>query len=176
MFPSAVIRKIVPIIGCLLFLGSIVFPFLNCSYVPLIVAEYHHSRESQLWSFRCHDTRYYSWLGPHLDVVTEEEWFYYYWFHDDFIVESGLSWTLMFLFIIQIFTLTTEAASLSINKRIFALMPAILCPIVIGLMIYTYVRLHEISWGLNIYLQGYWLTYPSEALFITNFLLKRKIR
>jgi hypothetical protein len=56
------------------------------------------------------------------------------------------------------------------------ILPTILCPASTALMIYIFIHLSQIPafvW-LN-YRGGYWLTYPSEALFIISALLKRKV-
>jgi len=94
---------------------------------------------------------------------------------------SGLSWILASLFIIQILTLVSAAISMFTSRNALSLAPTLLCPIAALLMTIPFIHLSQqhmrglgsIHW-IN-YLQGYWLTYLSETLFIASFLLRRRI-
>jgi TRAP-type mannitol/chloroaromatic compound transport system permease small subunit len=72
------------------------------------------------------------------------------------------------MLVAQILTLITGVASVFLNKKILALAPAILCPMVTALMVYVGTSFR--SWEIS-YQQGYWLTYPSMLLFIAAFTL-----
>jgi hypothetical protein len=71
------------------------------------------------------------------------------------------------MFVVQILTLLAGTASILINRRVLALAPAILCPMVTALMVYVAASLEH----MHSYQQGYWLTYPSMLLFIIAFIL-----
>lgn len=167
-----VISKVLPAVGIVLFLCSMVFPFLelNC-----LLLGYEHIPENthstgRWWSFR----RVHEVFG--LNPSRRESWFFDYWFADPIVVWYGLTWVLFSMFLVQVFTLITGSVSIFKNSKVFALTPAILCPITIGLLIIVHVRLCQDLLCMCHYLPGYWCTYPSEAIFIINFLLKRKIR
>jgi len=81
---------------------------------------------------------------------------------------------LVLMFISQIAALATGVASILLNRRILALIPAITCPMVSVLMIYVSASLFKSNLAMDFYQLGYWLTYPSTALFIINFIIRAK--
>jgi len=160
--------------GSLFLLFSISSPFIEFTFFPFFKIPELEFVKCELWSFRgvC---RGYGW------PTFTETWFLNYWFHDNIVVVSGLSWILVFLFIVQILTLVSAVISMFTSRNALSLAPIILCMIAILLMIISFIQLpqqHMPGWGsihwIN-YLQGYWLTYVSEALFIVSFLLRRRI-
>ena len=160
--------------GSLFLLFSISSPFIEFTFFPLFKIPELKFVECQLWPFRgvC---RGYGW------PTFTETWFLDYWFHDNIIVVSGLSWILASLFIVQILTLVSAVISMFTSRNALSLASILLCPIVILLMTISSIQLSQQqmpSWGsihwIN-YLQGYWLTYISEAFFIASFLLRRRI-
>ena len=72
------------------------------------------------------------------------------------------------MFMIQIVTLISALVSVFIRSRLLPIIPAILCPIVTVLMVYTYSQVSQSNWYIHLYLPGYWLTYPSTFAFIAN--------
>lgn len=165
-------EKVIPIIGTLSFLASIIFPFLNTVYAPLLQIPERLFCKIQLWSFR----GYYECFRSGGGHTFSEAWFYDFWFKDQYVARYELSWPFTFLFIAQILTLSAVVVSIFTNRRIFALLPTISCPLVTVLMIHLYVRFSGPPFGWVDYMQGYWLTYLSEVIFITNFLLKRRLK
>jgi cytochrome c oxidase subunit IV len=98
--------------------------------------------------------------------VYEERWLFDYWFQ---ALKNGFTWTLITLFMVQIITLIVAITSILTNRRFISLVPAILCPINTLLMIIIFVRLDQTLLILPSYKLGYWLTYPSEALFTPTY-------
>ena len=162
--------------GSLSLLFSISSSFIKFTIIPgpCSIPEYDFVM-CELWSFRGVCRGYGLWS------TFTETWFLNYWFHDNIIVMSGLSWILASLFIIQILTLVSAAISMFTSRNALSLAPTLLCPIAALLMTIPFIHLSQqhvrglgsIHW-IN-YLQGYWLTYLSETLFIASFLLRRRI-
>ena len=119
------------------------------------------------WSFRSTTQNY---MSSESGVIVY--WFYDHWFHNPFVHWYDLSWVLVFMFLAQMLALITGIASVCVNRRFLALTPIVTCTIVTVLMIYTNITLAEANIALDRYQQGYWLTYPSIALFIVNFMLR----
>ena len=174
MISSNFVWRVLLAAGSIFLLISISSPFIEFAFFPLIRIPEFEFVKCEFWSFRgfCQS---YGWS------TFTETWFLNYWFHDNIVVVSGLSWILVFLFIVQILTLVSAAISMFTSRNALSLAPILLCPIIILLMTISFIQLsqqHMPGWGsihwIN-YLQGYWLTYISEALFIASFLLRRRI-
>lgn len=159
------LQKIPVILGCLLFICSIFFPFYHLS-------QYDHGIKQTypIWSFKSfypevyiHEMwRIYSW---------EDHLFCDYWFNELFMTDFRLSWVFIFMFVTQILTLAAGMAAIFINRRILAFMSATLCSMVTVLMTYASIAFSELNPTLDSYQQGYWLTYPSILLFLASFTL-----
>jgi len=164
-----ILKKIPALIGCLLFLCSMLFPFYHFIFPTMIehVSVYYWSYKSAVQTY---------WLSPPFGTPQSilEYWFCDCWFGDTLMKGFGLSWVLVFMFAAQVIILGTGITSIFNSKRILALVPTIMCPIVIGLMVYTNLRLSHLNLTMDLYQLGYWLTYPSTALFIVSFLIKAK--
>ena len=169
-----IILRSIPIAGSLLLLGSVILPFIEFTYIPAIGIPELRFIKCKLWSHRifCEG---FGW------PTRSETWFSDYWLHDFFMKEYQLSTVMVFLFLLQIFALIIAVASIISPKRAFVLIPVILCPIVAGLMICTFIQLSRVSsppgaitW-IN-YLHSYWLTYLAEFLFIINLIIRTRAR
>lgn len=156
-----ILRMVLLILGCLLFLGSAIFPFLHEIRPASIIPE--DSDRTSYWSLKCFTQQVRSLFL----YQTVEYWFYDYWVKE-YAYKSELPLVFVFMLVAQILTLISGVASVFLNKRILALAPAILCPMVTALMVYVGTSLR--SWEIS-YQQGYWLTYPSMLLFIAAFTL-----
>jgi len=165
-----VLKRIPAVIGCLLFLCSMFFPFYHFMFPTM----FEQSFSVYYWSYKSAIPTY--WLSPPFGIPQSisENWFCDYWFGDTFMRGFGLSWVLVFMFAAQIIILGTGITSIFNPKRILALVPTVMCPIVLALMIYTNTRLSTLNLITDFYQPGYWLTYPSTALFIVDFLTKAK--
>lgn len=159
--PLGILRRVLLILGCLLFLGSAIFPFLHEIRGVSIIPE--DSDRTSYWSLKCSTQQVRSLFL----YQTVEYWFYDYWVKE-YAYRSELPLVFVFMLVAQILTLITGVASVFLNKRILALAPAILCPMVTALMVYVGTSFR--SWEIS-YQQGYWLTYPSMLLFIAAFTL-----
>jgi len=155
-----ILRMVLLILGCLLFLGSAIFPFLHEDRHYMIPEDLDRNT---YWSFKSSTQQIRSLHFPE----PVEYWFYDYWVKE-YAYTSEFSLVSVFMFVIQILTLIAGTASVFINKRILDLVPAILCPMVTALMVYVSTSFR--SWEIS-YQQGYWLTYPSMLFFIAAFVL-----
>lgn len=158
------LRRVLLILGCLLFLGSVLSPFLFVTQSSIIPED---SDRISYWSFKSSTQQVRS---LHL-YQTVEYWFYDYWVKE---YAYGPEFPLVFVFMLvaQILTLITGVASIFLNKRILALAPAVLCLMVTASMVYAGTSLR--FW--HSYQQGYWLTYPSMLLFLVAFILRTKVK
>jgi hypothetical protein len=155
-----ILRRVLLILGCLLFLGSAIFPFLHEDRHYMIGE---NLDRNTYWSFKSSTQQIRSLHFPE----PVEYWFYDYWVRE-YADRSELLLVFAFMFVIQILTLIAGTTSVFLNKRILDLAPAILCPMVTALMVYVGTSFR--SWEIS-YQQGYWLTYPSMLLFIAAFTL-----
>ena len=157
------LRRVLMMLGCLLFLSSMFLPFLH--------EDRRYNIEEDLdrtayWSFKSLTQQIRSASFPQ-PLATVEYWFHDYWIRE-YAYRSELLLVFAFMFVIQILTLIAGSASVFLNEKILALTPAILCPMVTALMVYVGTSFR--SWEIS-YQQGYWLTYPSMLLFIAAFTL-----
>ena len=171
MFLMSFIRKLFALIGVLLFLGTLVFPFMSFKPISLQIPEHPCNHIVEFWSFMMRDT-----------VVCFEmfsgrfgRYIHYYCF-SDYWFQNEIAWTLITLFMVQIVTLIAAATSIFIGKKFVCLTPAISCLITALLMVSTLTLLNQKTYNKFNYELGYWLTYPTEALFIANSLMTTKFQ
>jgi hypothetical protein len=165
-----IFKRIPAVIGCLLFLCSMFFPFYRFMFATMIGQSF----SVYYWSYKSAASTIGLRHPFGIPQSISESWFCDYWFGDTFMKGFGLSWVLVFMFAAQISILGAGIISIFNPKRILALVPTVMCPIVLTLMIYTNIRLYNLNLVIDLYQPGYWLTYPSTALFIVNFLIKEK--
>ena len=167
---SAILKDIPALIGCVLFLCSMLCPFYHLIFPTMI----EQSFSVYYWSFKSAVQTY--WLGPPFAAPQSvfEYWFCDYWFVDTFVEGFGLSWVLVFMFAAQVIILGTGIVSIFSSKRALALVPMITGPMVVASMVYTSLRLSHLNMAVDFYQLGYWLTYPSTVLFIVSFLVRAK--
>lgn len=168
-----VLKKIPAAIGCLLFLCSMLFPFYHSSLYTIARTR---ALSVYYWSYKFTVQTY--WSAPWGRGISEY-WLCDYWFARArappyFVKESSVPWMLVLMFISQIVALTTGVASILMNRGILSLIPAIMCPMVSVLMICVSAGLFKLNLAVGFYQLGYWLTYPSTALFIINFIIRAK--
>jgi hypothetical protein len=162
-------KKVLSILGCLLFLSSIVFPF-RFVYYSRNVTGFPEGAEhywAYYWSFRSYTETDGSLGYPHYGVAD-------YWFYDCWVkfytYDSELFWTFTFIFMIQVLTLIIGVAFIFLDKKILA--PTVLCITVSVLMTLVNVSPREANvFSRASYELGYWLTYPSMLLFLSASLL-----
>lgn len=164
------LKKTSAVFGCVLFLCSIILPFYHLT-PPSMIESY---SSTNYWSFKSR-TQFLRWglLPDFRDQYTVlEYWFHDYWFSDTFIEGFGLSWLLVYMFVIQIIVLATGIMSIFNSRRIFTLVPAIISPVVIASMVYMGMHLSQLNLAADPYQLGYWLTYPATGLFFISFLVQ----
>ena len=145
-----ILRKALMVIGCLVFLFSVISPFF-VSFAPLAAISNYY------WSYR---RDVYGNFG-----ATRQFWFFNNW---GTTVLATISWALVSMFTFQVLTLVFSIGSIFFNRRILSFAPVLLCLGVLGLMIYTE---QTISGVLGEYRQGYYLIFPSLALFMFALIL-----
>jgi hypothetical protein len=170
-----VLKRVLSIFACLLFLFSFIFPFYFARS-----SSYFSTYWSYFWSYR------YSWAGngrlaPFGDIghVSYEYWFLAYWFptpsfgpHTLRILVSSLWIPLLSMFTIQVLTLLSGMISVIFNRRILLFAPVLLSLLLIGLMTCTGVMLSGYFGEFNSEYQfGYDLAFPSLVLFSAAFIL-----
>jgi hypothetical protein len=161
-------KKILSILGCLLFLTSMAFPFRSVYYVKgSMFPEGYEDHRACYWSFRFYTKTYGSLMHPYDEIAD-------YWFHDCwtklYTYDPELFWAFTFIFMIQVLTLIIGVAFIFLDKKILA--PTVLCITVSVLMTLVNVSPKEANvFSRASYELGYWLTYPSMLLFLSASLL-----
>jgi hypothetical protein len=139
------------VIGCLVFLFSVISPFF-VGWAPLsTISNYYGSYRRDFYG--------------NLQQTPTQFWFINNW---EGAGSATMSLALVSMFIFQVLTLVFAVGSVFFNRRILSVAPVLLCLGVLGLMIYTE---QTISGVLGEYRQGYYLIFPSLALFIFAFIL-----
>ena len=169
------LRKPLAILGCLLFLFSVVHPF----YHVAVGGSGFSSKE--LWSFK-DDVQY--WVGmipqppPENFPIYLQLWFSNYWFSSLGFFGLGIPWILISLFIVQVLTLIFGVALIVSNRRILSFEPIIFSTAALVLMTYA---AKVISNGAFLFVSfqyqlGYYLVYPSVVLFVCAFALNEAVK
>ncbi|MEM0095565.1 MAG: hypothetical protein QW660_02885 [Candidatus Bathyarchaeia archaeon] len=161
--------------GVVIFLFSIVMPFMEYVYAPLMqIPERRSVFKVELWSFKC-SVETFGWRHNKFDL-----WFLNFWLRlpEVFIIYadfSNVSIICAVLFATQTLTLSTALASIFIRKKLVVILPVIICLTTVALMTYAFIQLSQIpDIGWADYRAGYPLTYLSEALFATGATIKIK--
>jgi len=161
--PIVILKTLCTILGCLLFLSSLIFPFYHEFLTVAAPAS-----EFCFWSYKYE----VSWTFGH-----DSYWLIDYW--HSLQSEYGLetSWILGAMFTIQLLTLALGLVSIRFNRRSLLFPPVLLSSVVAMLM--THIGeifghpphigiLHAISPEFQV---GYYLVFPSLALFLSAFIL-----
>jgi len=154
----AFLKALPTILGCLVLLVSIILPFY---YLDTFTIDGPY--RVTYWSFKADSfvftTRF----------ISQHFLFFNYWFYYA-LVGQAMSWILLPMFIFQLLTLTLGVASFFVNNRIILIAPFFMCLAVLSLM--------SLSKGLleGTYQLGYYLVFPSLALFLYSFLLNEVTR
>jgi len=150
------------VFALLVFLFSIVNPFYSWAIFSL------SSAGATFWSYRANQWLFADTLGG-VGSYSVHLWFFNYWFnasHYDpyYFWNVGISWIPIALFVMQSLTLAFGCASLAFDRRIIRCLPVCTSLTVLGLMLYWgYTRALD-NFG-EAYQLGYYLVYPSLALF-----------
>jgi len=145
------------ILGCLVFLFSIILPFYYVRGLTLA-----GPIDFTYWSFKAN---YYGWLQGF--TFNHHYWFFDYWFSENvFSLEISLIPLAMFIF--QALVLAFGIASIHFKRRVMLAAPVCLSVAVLGLMLYTG---EILGYSNEDYQLGYYLVFPSLALFLSAFIL-----
>jgi len=165
----AALKKIPIIVGCLVFLFSILSPF--CHSVPFTIPEMRATE--YYWSFKV--DIYANHLGGH--HISRQYWFIDYWFDSYSGSWSFLSltWVLISIFVAQILTLMAGVTPILSNREVLALAPMALCSAVMVLMMNF---CQELSGNTDstYYEKGYWFTCLSLLVFLIAFITNLAVR
>ena len=143
-----ILRKALVVIGCLVFLFSTISPFFLSIGVLSGTSNYY-------WSYR--RDLYGNFGGKY------QFWFVNNW---EYTGSAKMSLALVSMFIFQVLTLASAIGSFFFNERILSFASVVLCLDVLFLMLYTIGRLYD-----GEYQQGYYLIFPSLALFTSAFIV-----
>jgi hypothetical protein len=187
MLLQSLVRRLFALTGVLLFLWSFVSPFMSLRPLFLQIPERPCNSVVEFWSFMMRNTvvclekfdgRFSRSIYDHYFF---DYWFRSLWYWIDFrdnlhqqAVKIEIASILISLFVVQAATSIAATMSIFINKKIVYLTPVFLCLITVLLMISTFTLLNQKTYNKFNYELGYWLTYPSEALFIANMLIRAK--
>jgi hypothetical protein len=103
------------------------------------------------------------------------QWFFDYWFTPDLSVGPRIPWTLISLFTVQVLTLVFGVAFIVFNRRTLSFEPIMLSIVVLVLMAFT-AKVLSRNYYSNQYQLGYYLVYPSVALFVCAFALNEVVK
>lgn len=166
--------KGVLITGLLLYLGTFIFPFLSIHISCMTPLLYY---ATPLWNKDCR-VDFWSFMMHSPIIHATNEVHLFYWFNSLGLpicfekpygyLTSDVAWSMIFLFLVQIATLTMAVASFFMKRKFITLAPSILCLLTTLLMTSISTRFSQISRNEAHYGLGYWLTYPSLSLFIIN--------
>jgi len=152
------------LIALFVFLFSVLSPFYHIS----------------LSGFEYWDGTYWSYKADHTIVLyarsSSQSWFFDYWFDANnlsYISGLWISWVPLAIFVVQALTLAFGCASFVTNRRIISSVPVCLSLTVLALMSYVGSRLSPNYVGG--YQLGYYLVYPSVALFALAFVLRARM-
>jgi hypothetical protein len=167
-FVTNTFRRVITIVGCLLFVFSFIYPFYYVS------SEFGGTgARTHYWSFE--DNQY--WSADLIGSGSSHLWFFNYWFNPNLSVGVRISWMLISLFIVQVLTLVFGVAFIVCNKRALSFVPILLSIIVLSLMTYTATVISRNGlFFSNQYQLGYYLVYPSVALFVFAFALNEVVK
>lgn len=158
---SAFLMALLTILGCLVFLFSIILPFYNTLYFDA----YNHGGfvyTLYYWSFKFD---YRVWGGVARYSHVSSYWFLDYWFSENvFSLEN--SWMPIAMVAVQALVLAFGIASIHFKRRAMLAAPVCLSVAVIALMFYTGKILPYGEYSI-----GYYLVFPSLALFLSAFIL-----
>ncbi len=157
------VLRALSVLGCLVFLFSIIFPFLFARYPNSVIEE--DVNTTKFWSFKSYTEPFYRVRVPY------ENWFFDYWIKESAYRSEFLA-LLPLMFAAQILTLVTGVASIFIRKRFLTSVTVVLCSMVVTLM--TYVGMSsKVNWYWH-FQEGYWLTILSLFVFILSYALRRR--
>jgi hypothetical protein len=152
------LKALPTILGCLVFLFSIILPF----YYRLPIT---HGGPvwTYYWSFKAVAR---GWPGAIFgQALVFPHWFFDYWFSEN-VFSLGNSWIPLAMFIVQALALAFGIASIHFKRRSMLAAPVCLSVAVLALMLYTSEILPYGDYQL-----GYYLVFPSLALFLSAFIL-----
>ena len=165
------LRKTLTFLGILFFLFSLIFPFYYERWSPVLPPLL---SQAQSWS-----TYYWSYVASEHNVNAlsqlhvSQYWFSDYWFSSGF-PGLGIPWAFISMFMVQLLTLAAGLVSARFCRRNLLLFPFLLSSAVAVLMTYEGEKISgdapagALSGGYRV---GYYLVFPSLAMFLFAFLL-----
>jgi hypothetical protein len=145
------------LIALFVFLFSVVYPFYNWSLAAL------ETSSATYWSYRAN---YFSFT---LGIHSRQSWFFNYWFDPNSLAMDWMPWIPLAMFVMQALTLALGCASLAITRRIILSIPVCSSLTVLVLMSLVGYGLASSNNNGAGYQLGYYLVYPSLALFAFAF-------
>jgi hypothetical protein len=122
-----ILKKVLPILGCLLIVFSFIYPFYYAGFKTTA-----GSGSIYYWSYHA-DYRNLVMVTLH----SEHFWFSDFWFSSYGYVSLEIPCELISLFTVQVLTLMFGVASVIFNRRILSFAPVLLSLAFMALMLYT---------------------------------------
>jgi hypothetical protein len=158
------LKKVLAIVGCLLFALSLIYPFYFI-WFPTLAG----GTSIYYWSYKADYRPIINWA-----LHSNQHWFSDYWF-SSYFVGFRIPWILVSMLTLQALTLAFGIASVVFSRRILSFAPVLFSLPVLALIIGTSWMLS--SRGLLLeYQLGYYLIYPSIILFVSASVLTEAAR
>jgi hypothetical protein len=163
----SVLRKVLLLLGCLIFLWSVASPYYRYVRVGLSLSPWGGGSFAALyWSYT------EKTVAAYFDrTVTWERWFLDYWFGNFDIDYLGYFLLRPMIFAAQVVTLVTGIFSIFKTNRTVAAVSAATCLATMFLMVCQNLLMSDTNQDPYCYQVGYGLTNPSLILFVAGFFL-----
>jgi hypothetical protein len=157
----AFLKALPTILGCIVFLFSIILPFCYIDNFPAFSTG--GPFWTYIWSFKAVD--YHAMVGLHVIPY----WFFNYWFSENW-VSLAVPWIPLTIFAVQVLVLAFGITSIHFKRRVMLAATVCLSVAVIALMLYIG-KILPYRDSSEEYQLGYYLVFPSLALFLSAFIL-----
>lgn len=166
------LRKMLTVLGCLFFLFSFIFPFYYAHWISALSPLGGGDWSTYYWSYKA-DEHYVNALSQ---LHVSQFWFSDYWLNNyEFVFD--IQSVLIPMFAVQLLTLALGLVSIRFDRRNLLLTPFLFSLVVAVLMTYVGQRISGDVLAIStVYQVGYYLVYPSLAMFLFAFLLREVTR
>jgi hypothetical protein len=164
MQPRSMLWRILILVGCVIFLESMLNPFLTAYWTGIRIPESHSSWPGEMWSFK---QQFYYLRGSLATVPLVELSFGEYWLQDWYNWYGFASWTgfaLVLMFSLQVLAIAFGSFAIFKNSRSVILLPALLNSLIAVLMITVFNGMSD-GYAKTFHI-GFWFTLLSSAQFL----------
>lgn len=162
------VRKTLTVLGCLFFLFSLILPFYYARWTSALLPLGGGDWSTYYWSYKADEHS----VNALSQLRVSQFWFSDYWLKNYEFVFDVQS-ILLPMFLVQLLTLALGLVSIRFDGRNLLLPPFLLSLVVAALMTYAGERISGDILAISTeYQVGYYLVYPSLAMFLFAFLLR----